>query len=138
MPEAAIPVAPLSSPRAGRWARWLARCAMMLGGLAAGAGVAEAVFAYRDGGAFPHLNVYVADPELGVRLEPGATEAVAFGGNPVTRVRINRDGFRGDELPPPGVDDVLVVGDSQVFGLGVEQDETFSARLDAEPEHLGV
>lgn len=126
MPEAAIPVDPLSPP-ARRWTRWLARCAMMLGGL----GVAEAVFAWRDGGAFPHLNVYVADPELGVRLEPGATEQVAFGGNPVTRVRINRDGFRGGELPPPGADDVLVVGDSQVFGLGVEQDETFSARLAA-------
>src|SRR6185436_5126779 len=30
-----------------------------------------------------------------------------------------------------GADDVLVVGDSQVFGLGVEQDEAFSARLAA-------
>jgi hypothetical protein len=133
MPEPAIPIAPLSSPRAAprRRIRWLARCAMALGGLAAGLGAAEAVFTYRDGGAFPHLNVYVADPELGMRLQPGATEDVAFGGNPVTHVRINRDGFRGDELPPPGADDVLVVGDSQVFGLGVEQDETFSARLAA-------
>lgn len=76
MPEPAIPIAPLSSPRAAprRRIRWLARCAMVLGGLATGLGAAEAVFAYRDGGAFPHLNVYVADPELGVRLQPGATE----------------------------------------------------------------
>ena len=129
-PALSTPVA-LSSHRAAapRWTRWLARCAMIVGGLAIGLAVAEAMFHYRDGGAFPHLNVYVADPELGVRLLPGATETVAFGGNPATHVRINRDGYRGDELSPPGKDDVLVVGDSQVFGLGVEQDDTFAARL---------
>jgi len=102
---------------------------MVFAGLFLGLVVAEGVFYYRDRGAFPHLNIYVADPELGVRLLPSATENVAFSGNPLTHVQINRDGYRGDELPPPGKDDILVVGDSQVFGLGVEQDETFSARL---------
>jgi hypothetical protein len=122
--------ASLPPPRSSRrWIRWPLRLAMMLGGLAVGLGAAEAVFYQRDGGAFPHLNVYVPDPELGVRLMPGATERVAFGGNPITSVQINREGYRGDELPPPGKDDVLVVGDSQVFGLGVEQDQTFSAVL---------
>src|ERR1041385_1478735 len=130
MPEPAIstPIASLSSRSSRsspgrapgrRRTRWLARGAMMAGGLAIGLAVAEGMFYMRDGGAFPHLNVYVADPELGVRLMPGATETVAFGGNPTTHVRINRDGFRGDELAPPGKDDVLVVGDSQVFGLGL-------------------
>jgi acetyltransferase AlgX (SGNH hydrolase-like protein) len=109
--------------------RWPLRIAMMLGGLGLGLVAAEAAFSYRDGGAFPHLNLYVADPELGVRLMPGATEAISFGGNPISHVQINQDGYRGDELPAPGTDDVLVVGDSQVFGLGVEQDQTFSAVL---------
>jgi hypothetical protein len=54
---------------------------------------------------------------------------VSFGGNSITHIGINRDRYRGDELPPPGKDDVLIVGDSQVFGLGVEQDEAFSAVL---------
>jgi len=122
----------LSAPEpARRWLRWLSRGAMMCCGLALGVAAAEGVFAYRDGGAFPHLNVYVADAELGVRLLPGATQKVAFGGNPITSVRINGDGYRGGELPAPGKDDVLVVGDSQVFGLGVEDSETFSARLGA-------
>ncbi len=105
------------------------RSAAALGGLALGLVAAEALFHYRDEGAFPHLNIYLPDPELGVRLMPGATTRIAFGGNPVTQVRINRDGYRGGELPAPGPDEVLVVGDSQVFGLGVEEDETFSARL---------
>jgi lysophospholipase L1-like esterase len=98
-------------------------------GLVVGLAAAEGIFYHRDGGAFPHVNFYVADAELGVRLMPGATEKVSFGGNPITHVQINRDGYRGGELPAPGTDEVLVVGDSQVFGLGVEQDETFSAVL---------
>jgi len=102
---------------------------MVLGGLVVGLVVAELVFRHRDDGAFPHLNLYVEDPALGVRLEPGATQKLAFGGNPVTRVRINGEGYRGGAWPAPGTDDVLVIGDSQVFGLGVEEDQTFSAEL---------
>ncbi|HEU4732672.1 MAG TPA: hypothetical protein VFT22_32475 [Kofleriaceae bacterium] len=127
-PDVATPSPIPSRGRPSSWLRALLRAAMVLAGLVAGLAVAEAVFHYRDGGAFPHLNLYVADPELGVRLMPGETENIAFGGNPITHVRINRDGYRGDELPPGG-DDILVVGDSQVFGLGVEEDQTFSAVL---------
>jgi hypothetical protein len=129
MTQPTIATSALAPTRRSRTRRWLARSAAALGGLAMGLVGAEALFYYRDDGAFPHLNVYLPDPELGVRLMPGATEKVAFGGNPVTHVRINREGYRGGELPAPGANDVLVVGDSQVFGLGVEEDETFSAVL---------
>lgn len=100
-------------------------------GLTAGLGVSELVFRQRDGGAFPQLNVFVADAELGVRLRPGSAERVRFGGpaNPATRVRIGADGYRG-EARAPGPDDTVVVGDSQVFGLGVEEQETFAAVLE--------
>jgi lysophospholipase L1-like esterase len=125
---ALVPPTPLR-PHPDRRGSWLGGVAKLLAGLAIGLAVAEAAFWYRDGGAFPHLNLYVADAELGVRLAPGATEKIAFGGNPITSVRINGDGYRGGELPAPEVDDVLVVGDSQVFGLGVEEHETFSAVL---------
>jgi hypothetical protein len=54
---------------------------------------------------------------------------MAFAGNPVTSVRINRDGLRGADLPPPRDAEIVVVGDSQVFGLGVEEHETASAEL---------
>ena len=105
------------------------RAAQVVAGLVVGAVIAEGAFWLRDRGAFPHVNFYVPDARLGVRLRPGATERISFGGNPVTRVRINRDGTRGGELPPPGGDEILVVGDSQAFGLGVEEDEAFAARL---------
>jgi hypothetical protein len=116
-----------SGPR--RWLRWPARIGMIAAGLCVGLGVAELVFRHRDGGAFPHLNVYRTDPVLGVRLEPGTTELISFGGNPITSVRINAAGYRGADWPAPGKDEVLVVGDSQVFGLGVEETQTFSAGL---------
>jgi len=101
----------------------------MILGVALGLGLAEAVFHYRDDGAFPHLNVYEADAQLGARLRPGASQRVSFGGNPATAVRINAAGLRGAELPAPGSNEIIVLGDSQVFGLGVEEDATFSAQL---------
>lgn len=96
---------------------------------AAGLGLAEAAFSARDRGAFPHLNIYRADPALGLHLRPGARQKVVFGGAPVTSVRTNREGFRGEDWPAPGGDETLVVGDSQAFGLGVEEGETLAAAL---------
>jgi hypothetical protein len=121
----------MSIHKAAGSARWLRPVLSVIAAIVVGSGISELAFRQRDGGAFPHLNVYKADPVLGVRLRPGETERVSFGGNPATEVRINADGFRGAELPAPGSDEVLVVGDSQVFGLGVEEGETFSARLGA-------
>ena len=98
-------------------------------GLCVGVALAEGVAWSADEGAFPHLNVYAADPELGTRLRPGATERVAFGGNPATEVRINTQGFRGAEWGPPAAGEVVVVGDSQVFGLGVPEEQSLPAEL---------
>lgn len=97
-------------------------------GLTVGLAASEGIFRARDRAAFPHLNVYEADPVLGARLRANATEEIAFNGNPLTHVRIGPEGFRG-ALPPVTEDELIVVGDSQVFGLGVEEDETFSAVL---------
>jgi hypothetical protein len=110
----------------GRWPRRLAQIA---GGLLLGLALAEGAFHVRDHGAFPHLNLYVPDARLGVRLRPGRSQRLAFGANPLTSVRIDREGLRGGGLPPPVEGEVLVVGDSQVFGLGVEEDQTASAEL---------
>jgi hypothetical protein len=100
-------------------------------GVAVGLLLCEWGFRLRDQGAFPHLNVYVPDAALGVRLRPGARERVRVANNAPTEVRINDAGLRGGPLGPPSDkrDEILVVGDSQVFGLGVEEEETFSAAL---------
>ncbi|ACY13990.1 alginate O-acetyltransferase AlgX-related protein [Haliangium ochraceum] len=118
-----------SAERAPRGRRILWRTTQVVLGLLAGLALAELGFWWRDQGAFPHVNVYLPDAELGARLEPGAEQGFKLRDNPLTHIRINADGYRGAELPPPAEDEILVVGDSQVFGLGVEQDETFSAQL---------
>lgn len=105
------------------------RAAQIAGGVALGLTLAELGFRWHDDGAFPHLNLYVADAKLGVRLLPGGEERIAFADNPVTEVRINTDGYRGDDWGPPQDQEIVVLGDSQVFGLGVEAEETASAEL---------
>ncbi len=107
------------------------RLAQIAVGLAVGLGLAELGFRMRDDGAFPHVNVYLPDAELGVRLEPGAEQRLRVGDNAVTSIRINSLGFRGAEPGPPTEEEIVVVGDSQAFGLGVEEDETFSHALAA-------
>lgn len=98
-------------------------------GLGLGLVIAELAFSWRDEGAFPHANFYVPDEELGVRLEPGASMNFKLRENPRTTIRVNSRGYRGGEWAAPGEDEVIVVGDSQVFGLGVEDGATFSAGL---------
>jgi hypothetical protein len=99
-------------------------------GLTLGVALAEGLFWFRDDGAFPHLNLYEADATLGVRLQPNASMKLRIAsGNPVTTVATNSQGYRAPEWGPPAPGEVLVVGDSQVFGLGVEARETFTARL---------
>lgn len=118
-----------AKPPAPRWRRPLLIAVQVVLGLGLGAAIAEVAFSIRDGGAFPHVNFYLADPELGVRLEPGATMEFQLRPNPAATIHVNSRGFRGDDWPAPGDGDVIIVGDSQVFGLGVADDATFSAQL---------
>ncbi len=103
--------------------------AAFLAGTLAALALAEGAFRVRDDGAFPHVNFYIPDALLGVRLQPGASERISFAGNPVTSFRVNAQGYRGADWPAPTADDIVVIGDSQVFGLGVEEGETASAVL---------
>ncbi len=86
----------------------------------------------------PHMRnrIYFAEPDrrLGWRNRPGASGP--YGGNEFeTWVTINADGQRGPSHPlgrTPGVHRIAVLGDSQAWGDGVGDDETFAALLDRE------
>jgi lysophospholipase L1-like esterase len=72
----------------------------------------------------------------GVRVaEPGATGRVAVRGQFDTRVRFSSQRFRADRefslSPPRGVTRIAVLGDSFVFGWGVEARESFPAQLES-------
>jgi hypothetical protein len=128
----------LSSKPKRKWLRRTFIASQILLGLGLGLVITEQVFAKRDDSAFPHVNFYVPDAELGVRLEPGATMRFRFRENPTSTIHVNAQGYRGEDWPAPDLsgagDEILVFGDSQVFGLGVEDAETFSSKL---AEHTG-
>ena len=111
-------------------ARGLRVALQLLLGLVLGLVLVEVGFSMRDEGAFPHLNLYVEDAELGARLRPSASQRFKFQDNAVSDITIGADGYR---VPTPSTREhaVLVVGDSQVFGLGVNDDETMPAQLAA-------
>lgn len=69
----------------------------------------------------------VDDPEIVYRLEPGTRGR--FEGAPL---RVNSDGFRGEEVvrpKPAGTWRLAALGDSNTFGWGVREEEAYPAVL---------
>jgi hypothetical protein len=109
--------------------QWFKRGLFGAGGALTGLALAELAFSLLQGGAFPHLNIYVPDADLGTRLEPNASMTLRIADNPATLVRTNDRGYRGAPWPDARADELVVVGDSQAFGLGVAEEQTLSAYL---------
>ncbi len=93
-----------------------------------------------------HSDLFVPDPVLGWRARPHHVFVHKLHGGRATTIRTNGQGFRDRDRDPArrlGQHRILVVGDSFVFGWGVENDETFVHRLDqqlagTEVVNLGV
>jgi lysophospholipase L1-like esterase len=80
------------------------------------------------------FNPYRPDGTLGYVLRPD-WETIQEGEEYSVRVTTNSLGLRGASAParkPPGAHRILVVGDSFAFGYGVEDWESFPARLEIE------
>ena len=82
---------------------------------------------------FPFFaGIFVEDPAVGLRHIPLARSRMASGTSGTVAVRINSRGYRGREYPwnrPAGFR-ILGLGDSFAFGFGVEEDDTYLARLE--------
>jgi hypothetical protein len=83
--------------------------------------------------AFPdHQLRYQADPQALFRLHPDQVGFLPLlDGTPTPMMHINELGLRGPAVEPAPRRHLLVLGDSFMFGSGVRDDETLSARLDA-------
>jgi hypothetical protein len=71
--------------------------------------------------------VYERDKHLGYRMRPGM-HALTYWNGYWWRHDANRRGFRGPDLVAA---DAVVLGDSMIYGHGVETDQTVPARLSA-------
>ncbi|HLQ38059.1 MAG TPA: SGNH/GDSL hydrolase family protein, partial [Planctomycetota bacterium] len=81
---------------------------------------------------FQQAGLYVQEPDGGFGLLPGYRGTLQVRADlPPTEVAINALGLRGPEIGPrvPGERRVLCVGDSMVFGYGVDAAAAFPAQL---------
>ncbi len=112
-----------------------ARLALAAFGLTLALGLAELAARLADEGALPQLAAFTYAPDGRVVLAADVDTRVRRPDGAVYRVRTGAHGLRD---PAPDAPDApvdlpssgwLVVGDSQVFGSGVEDHETFAAHL---------
>ncbi len=74
-----------------------------------------------------HRGMYASADDGGIRTVPGFEGRSVIDGREVS-IRLNELGMRDDPIPPRRANElrVLFLGDSWVFGQGVEADETFA------------
>lgn len=90
---------------------------------------------------FQQAGMYVATPDRDTALQPGYRGTLQIGDTGVvTQVAINALGLRGDEVGDKraGERRVLMVGDSLVFGYGVEAGQALPARVQDELRRRGL
>ena len=83
---------------------------------------------------------YIPDPPGRYRLSPGYRGRIYNRAEYSNEIRVNQAGLRGGEIGPVSQNTrgVLVLGDSFVFGVGVEDTETFTALLPARIARQGL
>ena len=127
---------PAPDPRPSRLARLAKRLAALLAGLALGVAALEAALRLTDWQ--PYLDpigprgLFVADPELGLRLRPGFEGRHRHPEYDVA-VAVNAAGLREDRAlapKPPGTFRILSLGDSFAYGHGVEIEQTYGRLLE--------
>ena len=121
---------------------WGARVVIGMVSVLLGLAMVEGAASMARDHAFPFLNIYESDATFGVRLGAHETTATRSRHGRVTEVRTNALGFRGSEWTPapsaqPVPGRVMMLGDSQVFGYGVDDTDGMASRLQAllGPDH---
>lgn len=93
--------------------------------------VAEGAVALYRQDAFPFLRLFRPDPAFGVRLLSKTCARIRTQSGRVVESCTNADGFRGRLRSPDAERTIAIIGDSQVFGYAVADNETTAAQLQA-------
>ena len=92
-------------------------------------------FVWPGSGALDLTAVTVRDDELGHRLVPGSSTTITGVLSDFrTDIDINSHGFRFPEYAPEASDGtfrIALMGDSEVFGVGVDEEDMLNARMEA-------
>jgi hypothetical protein len=108
------------------------RLALVAVGLGVAAGLLEAGLRLTGRAVRPQAAIFALDERGTLGLAACVRDRVRRPDGRVTEVATDAAGLRSDRgCTEPPATDTLVLGDSQVFGLGVSLDETFAARLGA-------
>jgi len=78
------------------------------------------------------------DPDAGWTCQPNLDSRYVLPHSFDVRIRCNSRGLRDEEIPytkPPGTTRIVVLGDSFMWGYGVENDETFASQLEQRLPH---
>lgn len=99
--------------------------------LVASLGAAEVAATVAARGAYPYLNLFLPDADLGVRLEPNGETRIRSRHGRITTIETDADGRRIHPIHPTGERPlrILLLGDSQVFGYHVEAGDALASRL---------
>jgi len=120
MGESTTQVSPDEEPIPLWFRLGIASASLLITGL-----MGEGVTRWLDGGARPHLNIFVQQDDKPITLAPNAESQVRRLTGETFQVTTNSSGLRH---PTPSGEAWLVVGDSQVLGMGVADTDTFSAK----------
>ena len=120
--------------KSGRVRRWVRRSIFGFVAVVVAVIGAEVYLRYTTvlGPVVQQRGLVLQDADGWLRPAPGFEGEITVAGR-TTHVELNSLGMRGPEIPPPrdGELRVLAVGDSLVFGFGVEMDESFTYLLES-------
>lgn len=110
----------------------LRRLLLVVAGLLVAAGLLEGLLRLSGQGVRSQAGLFVVENDGAIGLAPCASDRVRRPDGLVTTLTTDRLGLRAaSACAEPSASRTLVLGDSQVFGLGVAAEDSFAARMGA-------
>jgi hypothetical protein len=115
--------------RFGSWKQVTSWGVISILGLVAVVSWAETLLFYQDKRGLPRLYLLENDNNFGFRLQANRSQAIVNSDRQTTTTHTNEQGFRGVQWEAQQATSALMVGNEQVFGYGVADEETFPELL---------
>jgi hypothetical protein len=101
----------------------------ILAGIVTGLSLSECIYSHTAAGTHVHLNRYQAHPVRGFGFQPDVCQRHRLE-DKITEICTDKLGFRNPAQAWNRPNEILLLGDSQVMGLGVEYEQSMAAILE--------